>query len=778
MTEKPKVYSRYYEQWNILLKQMLTFTKSEMKTFAAQGNLRGNSFRSIYWRVFLECFPTNFKHWSAALEKSRQTYTSLHKEVILGDPRSAQISGDLQIDNPLSLHEKSTWRIYFSNQELLSKIRQDVTRTYPELKFFTSERIRRIMTELLFIYALQYPHISYKQGMHEILGLIIYAFSFDFEAFKNAEENGALKYNSEKLVFVIACDKKSSAEHCYEIGIIYDECAVFLKFSGSVIKSSLPKCELYLCKSRTEYRTCDADNYRRGHPLRILLVSRILRTTEGTCHCSRMNNSEHCRRFCIQYSQVECNYCISCNIDGRTCRCRVQLAGQISSLYTGYSIAHILVEFSPDATNMNNEQRISFMQLFSSLCLKNVFNSDYFEHDVFGLFAALMQIVQPFYFQDEDGRCKTKKQLNDIASKCPLMVKLQGVTDSLKHVDFPLYNHLQCLDIPVEAYGIRWFRLLFGREFFIEDLFVIWDIIFADGPPYSIIECFSVAMLCYISDILLRSDYMGCLKILMKYPSVEDIFQLISIAVFLQTRIDDYLHSSAFARHVDVVCSRPAESNKTLRKSYLPFSFNIFPRKKNSDSTSTSSSSLAEKLKKRYQRQSDDAVVNRRPIFPSNKANSSKSSRSSASSSSECVTSTEEILVKEKIRQLQAGIMLNASKQLDDYADYLDQVTREGTIVADTGALVNISAGLRNVSALLRDNFSSPARRHNRPPVPRAQHPRPRIVETPNMQSMDFAIEMGKESIPVDEAFQIDETFLSTRLKRENELVELRRNQS
>ncbi|KRY21215.1 TBC1 domain family member 5, partial [Trichinella patagoniensis] len=359
-----------------------------------------------------------------------------------------------------------------------------------------------------------------------------------------------------------------------------------------------------------------------------------------------------------------------------------------------------------------------------------------------------------------------------------LMVKLQGVTDSLKHVDFPLYNHLQCLDIPVEVYGIRWFRLLFGREFFIEDLFVIWDIIFADGPPYSIIECFSVAMLCYISDILLRSDYMGCLKILMKYPSVEDIFQLISIAVFLQTRIDDYLHSSAFARHVDVVCSRPAESNKTLRKSYLPFSFNIFPKKKNSDSSSISSSSLAEKLKKRYQRQSDDAVVNRRQIFPSNRANSSKSSRSSASSSSECVTSTEEILVKEKIRQLQAGIMLNASKQLDDYADYLDQVTREGTVVADTGALVNISAGLRNVSALLRDNFSSPARRHNRPPVPRAQHPRPRIVETPNMQSMDFAIEMGKESIPVDEAFQIDETFLSTRLKRENELVELRRNQS
>ncbi|XP_003377442.1 hypothetical protein Tsp_01652 [Trichinella spiralis] len=157
-----------------------------------------------------------------------------------------------------------------------------------------------------------------------------------------------------------------------------------------------------------------------------------------------MNNSEHCRRFCIQYSQVECNYCISCNTDGRTCRCRVQLASQISSLYTGHSIAHILVEFSLDATfplpalrlqrnlNMNNEQPLleeRFQQrLLRTRCLWTVRCAD-----------------------ANCATCKTKKQLNDIASKCPLMVKLQGVTDSLKHVDFPLYNHLQCLDIPVET---------------------------------------------------------------------------------------------------------------------------------------------------------------------------------------------------------------------------------------------------------------------------------------------------------------------------------------
>ncbi|KRX98355.1 TBC1 domain family member 5, partial [Trichinella pseudospiralis] len=435
----------------------------------------------------------------------------------------------------------------------LSKIRQDVTRTYPELKFFTSERIRRIMTELLFIYALQYPHISYKQGMHEILGLIIYAFSFDFEAFKNAEENGVLK-------------------------------------------------------------------------------------------------------------------------------------------------------------NMNNEQPLL---------------EERFQQRILG--TRCLWIVH--FFDADCATCKTKKQLSDIASKCPLMVKLQGVTDSLRHVDFPLYNHLQCLDIPVEVYGIRWFRLLFGREFFIEDLFVIWDMIFVDGPPYSIIECFSVAMLCYISDILLRSDYMGCLKILMKYPSVEDIFQLISIAVFLQTRTitctavlsSDMLTWSA----IDLWNRTKLLCGKVICHFRLIF----------------------------FQEKRILILLALPPLWL-------------------------EILVKEKIRQLQAGIMLNASKQLDDYADYLDQVTRVGVAVADTGALVNISAGLRNVSALLRDSFSSPARRHNRPPVPRVQHPRPRIAETPNMRSMDFAIEMGKESIPVDEAFQIDETFLSTRLKRENELVELRRNQS
>lgn len=38
------------------------------------------------------------------------------------------------------------------------------------------------MADILFVYARHHPHISYKQGMHEILGPLIFVLHFDQEA--------------------------------------------------------------------------------------------------------------------------------------------------------------------------------------------------------------------------------------------------------------------------------------------------------------------------------------------------------------------------------------------------------------------------------------------------------------------------------------------------------------------------------------------------------------------------------------------------------------------
>lgn len=46
----------------------------------------------------------------------------------------------------------------------------------------------------------------------------------------------------------------------------------------------------------------------------------------------------------------------------------------------------------------------------------------------------------------------------------------------------------------------RWVRLLFGREFSLQDLLVVWDALFADSITLDLVDYVFVAMLLYIRD--------------------------------------------------------------------------------------------------------------------------------------------------------------------------------------------------------------------------------------------------------------------------------------
>lgn len=63
----------------------------------------------------------------------------------------------------------------------------------------------------------------------------------------------------------------------------------------------------------------------------------------------------------------------------------------------------------------------------------------------------------------------------------------------------------------------RWVRLLFGREFPLQDLLVIWDALFADSITLDLVDYVFLAMLLYIRDaceyllLLLRNLHNRCL---------------------------------------------------------------------------------------------------------------------------------------------------------------------------------------------------------------------------------------------------------------------------
>ncbi len=54
------------------------------------------------------------------------------------------------------------------------EINQDIERCYPEIEFFSAKTRRDAMLRILFIYAKQTPKVSYRQGMHELLAVLLY----------------------------------------------------------------------------------------------------------------------------------------------------------------------------------------------------------------------------------------------------------------------------------------------------------------------------------------------------------------------------------------------------------------------------------------------------------------------------------------------------------------------------------------------------------------------------------------------------------------------------
>ncbi|KAF4799301.1 TBC1 domain family member 5 [Turdus rufiventris] len=153
----------------------------------------------------------------------------------------------------------------------------------------------------------------------------------------------------------------------------------------------------------------------------------------------------------------------------------------------------------------------------------------------------------------------------DLGPSIAIVAKVNQIQDHLlKKHDIELYMHLNRLEIAPQIYGLRWVRLLFGREFPLQDLLVVWDALFADSITLNLVDYIFVAMLLYIRDAcftphsfylypgvvigptekgqsllqqkgeVISSNYQTCLGLLMHYPPIGDVHSLILRALFLR----------------------------------------------------------------------------------------------------------------------------------------------------------------------------------------------------------------------------------------------------
>lgn len=356
--------SQYQKEWDSLFS--IKYYLEKLKSCAIKGTLKSSHFRSICWKIFLRCLPEDREMWIEAVKSQRKLYEEIMDKFDT-NPRDVD-SLDITVNNPLSQSQQSPWNQYFQDTELKVTIQQDVVRTFPEIEFFHTPNIQKMMINILFSYAREFPELSYKQGMHELLAPIIFVLHYDQQAYLQASETDNLDLE-----------------------------------------------------------------------------------------------------------------------------------------------IHILL------------------------------NQNYIEHDAFFMFSQLMESVEAWYTM-ADFHSKHMKHITaepfSQSTAVPgnlLGRKLKRIYEQLlKHLDTELFLYFEQMEITPQIFGIRWLRLLFGREFSIHDLLIVWDAIFADSNTFDIVDHIFVAMLISIRELLLQGDYASCLSHLMRFPNVVDVHYIVNLALHLR----------------------------------------------------------------------------------------------------------------------------------------------------------------------------------------------------------------------------------------------------
>uniref|UniRef100_A0A8C7D3H1 TBC1 domain family member 5 n=1 Tax=Oncorhynchus kisutch TaxID=8019 RepID=A0A8C7D3H1_ONCKI len=389
-TLSESTFLSYRKEWDDLFLNSNYLTR--IRQAGINGRLRSSRFRSVCWKLYLEVLPEDKMSWCH-----------------ITNPRKAAGQQDLVVNNPLSQDEGSLWNKFFQDNELRGMIKQDVMRTFPDMRYFQEEDVRTKLTDILFCYARENEQLLYKQGMHELLAPIVFVLHCDHQAFQHASET--------------------------------------------------------------------------AHP---------------------------------------------------------------------------------------SEEMMSLL------------NPMFQEHDAYAMFSQLMETAEPWFssFQRE-GKEEMLTSMpfarpQDLGPSIAIVTKVNRIQDQLvKKHDVELHMHVNRLEIAPQIYGIRWVRLLFGREFPLQDLLVVWDALFADSITLDLVDYVFVAMLLYIRDALIASNFQTCLGLLMHYPPIGDIHTLLHKALFLRDPKNNPRPANyQFQQNLDYYKTRGADLVNSTRAKAAPLNIN------------------------------------------------------------------------------------------------------------------------------------------------------------------------------------------------------------
>lgn len=158
----------------------------------------------------------------------------------------------------------------------------------------------------------------------------------------------------------------------------------------------------------------------------------------------------------------------------------------------------------------------------------------------------------------------------------PVIEASSALYHLLSYVDSSLYSHLVELGVEPQYFALRWLRVLFGREFSLDDLLVIWDELFSSSnntcvedhmdysfkilcsPRGAFISAMAVSMLLHVrSQLFATENATSCLQRLLNFPKSIDVKNLIEKARSLQALALD-IHIQPSSSHGSPTKNKPA----------------------------------------------------------------------------------------------------------------------------------------------------------------------------------------------------------------------------
>ncbi|CAO2207299.1 unnamed protein product [Urochloa humidicola] len=180
-----------------------------------------------------------------------------------------------------------------------------------------------------------------------------------------------------------------------------------------------------------------------------------------------------------------------------------------------------------------------------------VLSERFMEHDAYSIFDGLMDggrgVVRMAEFF-------STSKVGSSSSLPPVIEASSSLFHLLSIVEPSLHSHFIELDVEPQYFALRWLRVLFGREFCLNDLLIVWDEVFAcsngmmlrENEEYSFkilcssrgafIAAMAVSMILHLRSSLLATEInTSCLQRLLNFPNNVDVHKLIEKAKSLQS---------------------------------------------------------------------------------------------------------------------------------------------------------------------------------------------------------------------------------------------------